>query len=135
MSAPAETCEQIKTLLPWYANGTLSDEEKLRVTRHLHRCPLCRQALIDALHMRRLIRRSLQQLVTETPGATSGEGPLARMVLQQLSRHLQVEMLGRLLVEAGSDTAASGQLQDIYSVALWRWIPPALSRLLRQHVA
>jgi len=45
--------QQINLLLPWYANGTLSETEALMVKRHLQQCHKCRTALTD-----------LQQLAT-----------------------------------------------------------------------
>ena len=35
-----ETCWEI---LPWYVNGSLQEEERLRVEQHLATCPYCRQ--------------------------------------------------------------------------------------------
>jgi hypothetical protein len=37
--------EQIMLLLPWYCNGTLADEERLRVGRHIESCLVCRKEL------------------------------------------------------------------------------------------
>ena len=37
--------EQIELLLPWYANGTLSEDERRRVATHLEGCERCRTEL------------------------------------------------------------------------------------------
>jgi hypothetical protein len=40
------TCrDNIAELLPWFVNGTLSEEERRKVERHLEVCPLCRDSL------------------------------------------------------------------------------------------
>jgi anti-sigma factor RsiW len=37
--------QEIDELLPWFANGTLEDEERARVERHLIACETCRREL------------------------------------------------------------------------------------------
>lgn len=37
---------EIQSLLPWYANGTLSEEEAIAVEAHLAECPECRDDLV-----------------------------------------------------------------------------------------
>jgi anti-sigma factor RsiW len=39
--------EEANILLPWYANGTLTESEQLKVSSHLALCPACRHALAE----------------------------------------------------------------------------------------
>ena len=43
-------------LLPWYVNGTLAEQEKADVERHLRECLTCRAALRDEQRMQALTR-------------------------------------------------------------------------------
>lgn len=40
-------CDDVRGMLPWLLNGTLSDEERRRVLQHLSTCTTCRQDLAD----------------------------------------------------------------------------------------
>lgn len=40
-------CDDVRGTLPWLLNGTLGDEERQRVLRHLTGCASCRQDLAD----------------------------------------------------------------------------------------
>jgi len=44
---PSETCanRDIVELLPWYLNGTLAEDERRAVERHLQSCPSCRREI------------------------------------------------------------------------------------------
>lgn len=41
------TCDQAIELLPWLLNGTLEDQERNELRRHLETCESCRQALAE----------------------------------------------------------------------------------------
>jgi len=65
-------------LLPWYANGTLSDTERQQVGRHLESCAPCRRELEELT----LLKRRL----TETYEAQSAPSArLARSVMAQVA--------------------------------------------------
>ncbi|MGJ0486987.1 MAG: zf-HC2 domain-containing protein [Methylomicrobium sp.] len=63
MTLPSPTIidphQQIRLLLPWYANQTLSFEEQDRVENHLRHCPSCRRELVSL--------KSLAKALTEAP--------------------------------------------------------------------
>ena len=46
---------EIVELLPWYANGTLSTDERARVKRHVDACPSCRAELQADMRLRELM--------------------------------------------------------------------------------
>jgi hypothetical protein len=46
---------QEATLLPWYANGQLGEEDRLTVARHLESCPDCRREFSEWADLRREI--------------------------------------------------------------------------------
>jgi len=49
---------QEATLLPWYANGQLGEEDRLRVARHLESCLDCRRDLSEWTDLRREIHEA-----------------------------------------------------------------------------
>jgi len=49
---------QEATLLPWYANGTLGEEDRGRVTRHLESCLDCQRELREWTDVRRTIHEA-----------------------------------------------------------------------------
>jgi anti-sigma factor RsiW len=49
---------QEATLLPWYANGRLGEEDRLRVARHLASCLDCRRELSEWIDLRREIHEA-----------------------------------------------------------------------------
>ncbi len=50
--------DAIEALLPWYVNGTLTDEERARVERHLEHCRRCREDVRFLTGLRQGIRRT-----------------------------------------------------------------------------
>lgn len=48
--------ERIVELIPWYVNGTLSDDERSGVERHLNECLPCRAALREERQIHNLVR-------------------------------------------------------------------------------
>lgn len=60
--APSQT-HQTALLLPWYAEGTLSQEEHRRVEAHLRECQTCRQELADI----RKIQQRVSTFYAEQP--------------------------------------------------------------------
>ncbi|HHI93534.1 MAG TPA: hypothetical protein ENK04_08490 [Gammaproteobacteria bacterium] len=52
-------------LLPWYANGTLTDEERMQVAAHLERCEQCR----EELRFLTGLRQAVKQQVADAPAS------------------------------------------------------------------
>jgi len=51
-----ECADEVAQLLPWFVNGTLSDEDARRVDAHLERCEACRMDAADQGRMLELLR-------------------------------------------------------------------------------
>lgn len=43
--SPDDIHDEVAILLPWYVNGTLAGEERLRTKTHIEHCPACREEL------------------------------------------------------------------------------------------
>ncbi len=71
--------EHPEELLPWYANGTLAEEELQRVEDHLRNCAQCRQELAWLKQLRQQIK---QTHLPESPGELA-RAKLMRAVRQQ----------------------------------------------------
>jgi hypothetical protein len=69
-------------LIPWYVNGSLSDDERLTIERHLRTCVPCRSALADEQRLRGLIREQAaiphgpEHGVTDLLHRLNGNGPV-----------------------------------------------------------
>jgi len=135
VTKPDAACREMEQLLPWYINGTLSGDEMLDVTRHLHRCTSCRGALVDLLRLRGSIRQALNDWEAGTPDDSPRAKPLAQIALQQLGRRLQVGMIGQLLDDRDEQSRVFAPPADIYTRTVWRWVPDAVRKLLQQPVA
>ncbi|MFC2077543.1 anti-sigma factor family protein [Candidatus Bipolaricaulota bacterium] len=55
-------CRLILELIPWYANGTLSQDEMRIVTAHLADCEACRNELARTLRLKGAAERDLRRL-------------------------------------------------------------------------
>jgi anti-sigma factor RsiW len=55
-------CRSIQELLPWYVNGSLSDEEARRVAGHLSHCETCRDELAQVMRLNMEVRRAYEGL-------------------------------------------------------------------------
>jgi len=55
-------CERIRELIPWYASGTLAEEESREVTAHLVSCEVCQEELALALRLKRRVEADAQHL-------------------------------------------------------------------------
>lgn len=60
--------ETTETLLPWYANGSLSAGESATVEQHLARCPACRAELERCRALANTIQQDAEDGWTPTPG-------------------------------------------------------------------
>lgn len=56
------TCNPIRELIPWYANGTLSVGEARQVAAHLVRCESCRDELAQIMRLNVEVRRTFDEL-------------------------------------------------------------------------
>ncbi len=63
---------EVVDLLPWYANGTLDDDERARVERHLADCIGCKQELLDL--------RKMQTMYNDDKFDAAANAGLARVV-------------------------------------------------------
>jgi anti-sigma factor RsiW len=50
---------EVADLLPWYANGTLEDDERARVERHLADCIGCKQELLELRKMQTMYNEDM----------------------------------------------------------------------------
>jgi len=55
-------CRKIRELLPWFVNGTLSEEERVLVERHLRRCRRCRTEVEELQEMKLKLGETLDKL-------------------------------------------------------------------------
>jgi len=53
------TCQHIRTLLPWYVNGTLTANEQALVADHVAQCESCREELATTLRTSLLLRQAI----------------------------------------------------------------------------
>lgn len=115
---PAGT-HQEATLLPWYANGTLGEEDRRRVARHLESCLDCRRELDEWTDLRRTIH--------EAYAAQPGPSPaLAKAVLSKVAAEAS---------PSGRDAARDGR--GLTSLDRWfrplfdvPWVPSLAAVLL-----
>jgi anti-sigma factor RsiW len=54
--------QELRELLPWYANGTLTAEERAKVDAHLARCARCQRELQKIQHIRELVALSVESV-------------------------------------------------------------------------
>lgn len=54
--------QELRELLPWYANGTLTAEERTRVEAHLARCARCQRELRELQHIKELVALSIERV-------------------------------------------------------------------------
>lgn len=54
--------QELRELLPWYANGTLTEEERAKVTAHLARCARCQRELRELQHIKELVALSVERV-------------------------------------------------------------------------
>ena len=70
---------QVEALLPWYVNGSLGDEERLRVESHVAECPRCQAELASE----RLLQAALRGNDNDTDDP---EAAIARLRVR-IARH------------------------------------------------
>ena len=98
-------CEQVRELIPWYVNGTLSRDEATAVAQHITQCTVCREELAQTLQLSLQVRSAIEDTpplpksVWETVRGEKGEVPLGSLNLGSfllgLSLGLSVTRRGR----------------------------------------
>jgi len=98
-------CEQVRELIPWYVNGTLSRDEAAAVAEHMASCPSCREELAQTIQLSLQVRSAINRTpavpkqVWERVKTEKGEVPLGRINLGSfllgLSLGLSVTRRGR----------------------------------------
>lgn len=57
-----KTCTSIRELVPWYVNGTLSEDEARLVAAHISQCESCRDELIENMQLSAGVRRAFGEI-------------------------------------------------------------------------
>ena len=78
MASHASRHEESWLLLPWLANGRLSQAERAAVEQHLHECAACTQELAR--------QRLMCQVLTEPQCVTYAPGPSLRKLMERIDR-------------------------------------------------
>ncbi|MCS6903347.1 MAG: zf-HC2 domain-containing protein [Candidatus Bipolaricaulota bacterium] len=80
---------ELRELLPWYANGTLSAEERMKVEAHLAHCKRCQREFQEIRQIKELVALSVgsapepsEELLARTVERIRSEG---RHTIAQLS--------------------------------------------------
>lgn len=79
MPSRASRHEESWLLLPWLANGRLSQGERLEVEEHLSECEACREELAQ--------QRLMCRLLTEPERVTYAPGPSFRKLMNRIDGH------------------------------------------------
>jgi len=53
-------CKQVRELIPWYVNGTLTRDEAAAVADHIASCPSCREELAQTLQLSLQVRAVIE---------------------------------------------------------------------------
>lgn len=51
--------QELRELLPWYANGTLAEEKRVKVEAHLAQCERCQRELQEIQQIKELVALSV----------------------------------------------------------------------------
>ena len=118
------TCEQVRELIPWYVNGTLSRDEATLVAQHIAQCASCREELAQTLQLSLKVRNamndapSVPKRVWEAVRTEKGEVQLGGLDLGSfllgLSLGLSVTKRGR--PRFTSNLRLFGRQVPIYSI-------------------
>jgi anti-sigma factor RsiW len=54
--------QELRELLPWYANNTLPEEERAKVEAHLTQCERCQQELRELRQIKEMIALSVESV-------------------------------------------------------------------------
>jgi len=106
-------------LLPWYANGTLSDTERHRVAEHLNTCATCRAELEELIGL----KADLMEIYASQPGPSA---KTAQSILNAVAQ----ETAARRSAQSGSDSFVDGIDQWIRFLFMPRWVPTLAATIL-----
>jgi len=106
-------------LLPWYANGTLGEQEREQVARHLESCADCRRELDDLRQMKRNLTAMYHAQPEPSP-------LLARSVMAKVATERPAGAVRR----SGERPWLIGIDQWLRSLLLPQWVPTLVSILL-----
>ena len=116
-------CEQVRELIPWYLNGTLSRDEATAVAEHIAQCTSCREELAQTIQLSLQVRTAIEDTspvpksVWDTVRTEKGEVPLGSINLGSfllgLSLGLSVTRRGR--ARFTSNLRLLGRQVPIYS--------------------
>lgn len=62
--------KEAEVLLPWLVNGTLADDERDRVSRHVEECEACRSAVAELSNLQAGVRREPATPIISAPDVT-----------------------------------------------------------------
>jgi anti-sigma factor RsiW len=109
MASHASRHEESWLLLPWLANGRLSQAERAAVEQHLHECAACTQELAR--------QRLMCQVLTEPQCVTYAPGPSLRKLMERID--------GRAPARSQDAPPLSRRSAPARLAAAWR--PPGLA--------
>lgn len=109
MPSHASRHEESWLLLPWLANGRLSQGERLVVEEHLRECATCQAELAR--------QRLMCRLLTEPERVTYAPGPSLRKLMDRIDGHAPAEPA----------VARPGRTRDRRASAAFRWRAPQLA--------
>jgi len=107
-------------LLPWYANGTLSEADRAAVSTHLRECPLCQRELDELVR----VSKQIKQVVSTGPMPSTG---LAQTVFSRV-RQEEVHRTSPVMTEP--NTLMANIDQWLRKLFVPQWIPTLVATLL-----
>ena len=120
-------------LLPWYATGTLGEEDRQRVARHLESCRECRRELEDLSELRRALTELSRQ--ETAPSARLSRSVMARVAADSMGREVPHEEMTwvanldrwvrSLFMPQWVPTMAAALLLAQMGLLIWVTLPPA----------
>lgn len=110
---------QEATLLPWYANGQLGEEDRLKVARHLESCPDCRRELDEWTDL----RRDIHEAYATQPGPSPA---LAGAVFSKVAGETRLDAR----TEDRNDRGLAGLDRWFRSLFEVPWVPSLAAALL-----
>jgi len=103
---------QEAALLPWYANGTLSESDRQHIDRHLATCPTCQAELEELTNL----KSDLVSFYAAQPGLSP---QASRRVLDTVRREASTRRIG----QSGRQPWLERLDQEFRSFLLPRWVP------------
>jgi hypothetical protein len=105
--------DELQSLLPWYANGTLAEHEMNRFESHLKSCARCRAELDNTLNQIRTLRLSTPPAHTTLMKARSANfSRLQSRITPSTPRHR------RMLVPVAASAAVAALIAVIFTLVV-----------------